>query len=454
MHKLLGLFLCVVMIASTAEAHFIWVQVLPPVANTTVPVVQLSFGETPAPGEAHLVNKVQQSKVYPLVAVGAEAKPLELAVVKQDDVASWQGSAPAKDLLGLEASCDYGVLAKGGAPFWLNYYAKHLTTGWEKQTTTSRGKHLTLEVVPTTTAAGLELLVLWNGKPLPNAKVTVDKPDNRSTDLTTNEQGVAVFREGVTSLLAVLVSHSEPTAGERDGKKYESIKHYSTLTIPVALTAKAAEHKVAAPDLLAKAREHRAVWEDFTGLQGSLNYCDNGASVEAKFSINANGEVTLKLADGPARKWLITYLESMVQHRLPTANVKEDVKYVSDNDEHPLGVKLSLGDGEEMDSHYRVRDNVVREVNRRAGKGRFTISVLESKENPEGKYLPTIFTVNTWNAEGALVSSLTEHDSWGRLGKLDVPQRVVQTSAGKDKVVVRLIEFNNLEVPKARTASK
>ena len=88
------------------------------------------------------------------------------------------------------------------------------------------------------------------------------------------------------------------------------------------------------------------------------------------------------------------------------------------------------------------------------GKGRFTISVLESKENPEGKYLPTIFTVNTWNAEGALVSSLTEHDSWVRLGKLDVPQRVVQTSAGKDKVVVRVIEFSNLEVPKARTASK
>ncbi len=117
-------------------------------------------------------------------------------------------------------------------------------------------------------------------------------------------------------------------------------------------------------------------------------------------------------------------------------------------------MKLSLGDGEEMDSHYRVRDNIVREVNRRAGKGRFTISVLESQDNPEGKYLPTVFTVNTWNAEGALVSSITEHDTWGRLGKLDVPKTVVQTSASKDKVVVRTIEFKNLEVPKARAVSK
>lgn len=100
------------------------------------------------------------------------------------------------------------------------------------------------------------------------------------------------------------------------------------------------------------------------------------------------------------------------------------------------------------------RDNVVCEVNRRAGKGRFTISVLESKNNPDGKYLPTIFTVNTWNAEGELVSSITEHDTWGRLGKIDVPQRVVQTSAGKDKIVVRVVEFKNLEIPKKRTASK
>ena len=438
--------------ASTAQAHFVWIQVLPGAANQPA-IAQLAFGETPAPGEAHLINKIEQTKVYPLSGK-ADPKPLELAVVKQDDVASWQARVPSTDLAGLEAVCDYGVLAKGGAPFWLNYYAKHLSAGWEKQPTTPRGKHLALEIVPTTTAAGLELLVLWQGKPLPNAKVTVDKPDNRSTDLTTNDQGVAVFREGVTGLLAVLASHSEATAGEHDGKKYGSIKHYSTLTIPVALTAKAAEHKVSAPELLAKAREHRAVWDDFTGLQGNLAFRDNGVSVDAKFSINADGEVTLKLADGPARKWLIMYLESMVQHRLPTANVKENVKYVNDNDDHPLGVKLSLGDGDEMDSHYRVRDNVVREVNRRAGKGRFTISVLESKENPEGKYLPTIFTVNTWNAEGTLVSSLTEHDSWSRLGKLDVPQRVVQTSAGKNKVVVRVIEFSNLEVPEARTASK
>jgi Protein of unknown function (DUF3386) len=308
--------------------------------------------------------------------------------------------------------------------------------------------------VPTQTPAGLDLLVLWQGKPLPNAKVTVQKPDNSSTELETNEQGNAEFRESVNGLLAILANHSEPTAGERDGKKYESIKHYSTLTIPVAIKIATTEQKVSAPELLAKAREHRAVWEDFSGLQGNLTFSDNGATVDAKFSINSDGEVTLKLADGPARKWLITYLESMVQHRLPTANVKEDVKYVNDNDKHPLGVKLSLGDGEDMDSHYRVRDNVVREVNRKAGKGRFTISVLESKDNPEGKYLPTIFTVNTWNAEGALVSSLTEHDTWGRLGNLDVPQRVVQTSAGKDKVVVRTIEFKNLEVPKPKTASK
>ncbi len=451
MFKLFCSLLCF-SICSAAQAHFLWVQTIP---TTNGPAqVQLSFGETPKPGEAHLVNKVQQAKVYPITTNAPETKLLKLAIVTQDDVASWQGTVKAKSLAGLEAVCDYGVLAKGGSPFWLNYYAKHLCTDWDKQTTSPRGKHLALEIVPTQTATGLDLLVLWNGKPLPEAKVTVDKPNNRSIELATNEQGVAEFRDEVTGLLAILASHTEPSAGEHDGKKYESIKHYSTLTIPVALTAKTTEHSVSAPELLAQARDHRAVWDDFTGLQGNLTFSDNGAVQNAAFSINADGEVTLNLADGAARKWLITYLESMVQHRLPTANVKEDVKYVSDDNEHPLGIKLSLGDGAEMDSHYRVRDNVVCEVNRRAGKGRFTISVLESQDNPEGKYLPTIFTVNTWNGEGVLVSSLTEHDTWSRLGKLDVPQRVVQTSADKNKVVVRVVEFKNLEIPKARTATK
>ncbi len=278
-----------------------------------------------------MIQKISQTKVYPLNG----DNPLKLQVVKHDDVASWQGTAASKNTAGLEAVCDYGVLVKGGAPFWLNYYAKHLTAGWEEQSTAPQAKHLALEVVPTQTPSGLELLVLWNGKPLPQAKVTVDKPDNRSTELTTNEQGIAVFNETVSGLLAVLASHSQATAGERDGKKYESIKHYSTLTIPVAMKTKVAARKLSAPELLALAREHRAVWEDFTGLQGNLSFSDNGAVVETSFSINADGEVSLKLADGPARKWLIMYLESMVQHRLPTANVKEDVKYVNDNDDHP-----------------------------------------------------------------------------------------------------------------------
>lgn len=81
------------------------------------------------------------------------------------------------------------------------------------------------------------------------------------------------------------------------------------------------------------------------------------------------------------------------------------------------------------------------------GPTRLTFRFPDRSVRPANQY-------NTWNAEGSLVSSLTEHDSWGRLGKLDVPQRVVQTSAGKDKVVVRTIEFKNLEIPKAQTASK
>ena len=128
MPKSLGLLLCcVAMIASTARAHFIWVQVLPPAAKPAASVVQLSFGETPAPGEAHLVNKVQQTKVYPLSAAG-RPKPSHWSSPSSSKMMSPRGKALCRQRISPDSKpfVITASLAKGGSPFWLNYYAKHL----------------------------------------------------------------------------------------------------------------------------------------------------------------------------------------------------------------------------------------------------------------------------------------------------------------------------------------
>ena len=74
-----------------------------------------------------------------------------------------------------------------------------------------------------------------------------------------------------------------------------------------------------------------------------------------------------------------------------------------------------------MGSHYRIKDDVIREVNRKSDSGRFTISVLEVRRNEEGKYLPGVYTVSFWNKDGSLRSTTTTTETWKRVGTFDLP---------------------------------
>jgi hypothetical protein len=85
-----------------------------------------------------------------------------------------------------------------------------------------------------------------------------------------------------------------------------------------------------------------------------------------------------------------------------------------------------------MGSHYRIQVDVIREVNRKMDGGRFTITVLEVRRNAEGKYLPGVYSVNFWNADGSLRSSTTTCEAWVRVATFDLPLTHDSVTAGKD----------------------
>jgi hypothetical protein len=85
-------------------------------------------------------------------------------------------------------------------------------------------------------------------------------------------------------------------------------------------------------------------------------------------------------------------------------------------------------------------------VNRRAGPGRFTISVLEVLRNQEAKYLPVFYTMTFWNAAGKVTSTSTTQDSWVRVGKYDLPRHTLQVTTADDRHEVKLLEFSNHEL--------
>jgi hypothetical protein len=100
---------------------------------------------------------------------------------------------------------------------------------------------------------------------------------------------------------------------------------------------------------------------------------------------------------------------------------------------HPLGRSIRVLN-DELHSSYRIRGNEIVVVNRTMKDRRFTITVLESITNAEGKYLTTSFVVDYWNLEsGELVRSEATSQTWQRVGKFDLPAVTRVIAASREK---------------------
>ncbi len=127
----------------------------------------------------------------------------------------------------------YGVMERGGTAMLLKYYAKTypspLPGTWREIKDTER---LPLEVTPQVVGTSTDLHVIWKGKPLEGATVTVTGPGIESklegtTDASGNYRCVLPQR-GIYSIRA---KHVETTPGKLEDKEYKEIRHYSTLSL-------------------------------------------------------------------------------------------------------------------------------------------------------------------------------------------------------------------------------
>jgi hypothetical protein len=191
----------------------------------------------------------------------------------------------------------------------------------------------------------------------------------------------------------------------------------------------------AATKLLAEARAARAVWDKFPGFTADVEVNVEGKVARGRVTVDAKGDVTLKLPDDAAEGWARRTLASVVGHRLGDGGGEPTPCAFADDDaDHPLGRAVNVL-GDEFHSSYRIRDNQILVVNREAGDSRFTITVLENTLNEEKKYLPAFFVVNTWDKADALTRSEAHRQTWKRVGKFDLPESitVLTATAGKQE---------------------
>jgi hypothetical protein len=444
----LAIGLAAALAVSSARAHFVWVAVEPDTSGQ--PAAHVWFGELAEPDSAELLDKIAAVKVWRRPGSGQPAA-VSLAKQTQGNGGAWVGGVPA-GTPALSAHINYGVLTKRDQTFLLHYHAKYLDSSAANWKALSRDEKLALDIVPQAADKGYKLDVLYQGKPAAGAEVVVFDPVAAETTAKTDAEGrfeLPAKRPGLYSIRAKWVVTE---AGEQDGKEYPQVFHYSTLALRVpesqaqsaAATPTAAS--ASAADLIHRARQARAVWHDFPGFEADLTLFAEGREQKGKVRVAADGTVTLEGIKLQDERRIVGPLRSLVAHRMPGGESDDDVSFADQQADHPLGRLIKLDYDSAMASAYRIKDDVIREVNRQMDEGRFTISVFDVNRNREGKYLPGFYTVNFWNEDGSLRSSHAVYETWARVGDFDLPaaHAAVYAAASEHRNVSMTFENHRL----------
>jgi N-acetylneuraminic acid mutarotase len=126
---------------------------------------------------------------------------------------------------------EFGVMQRGeGKPHLLVYHPKLIVgDAFDKRTMVGEAP---VEIVPVGKPGAVALRVVAHGKPLADSEVTVILPDGSEKKMKTNAQGEtpALAEAGRYGAWA---RFWEQTPGERDGKKFDEVRHYATLVAEV-----------------------------------------------------------------------------------------------------------------------------------------------------------------------------------------------------------------------------
>lgn len=210
-------------VGSMASAHFIWIVPNPKQIGAAMVVFSDSLG----PDETgDLLDKIAQTKLW---LRGRDGKDLAITWKKEDKYYALNLPGATGTIGGI---CDYGVVARGNTkPYLLKYYPK-LVFGRAEDKPWER---LPFEAIPVPSEKGVRVRVLYQGKPAPEGVEVVlhNTKGDKFPHLKTDAKGEVVFEglePGVYGIRALFI---ENKAGEKDGKKYEEIRHRATVVILV-----------------------------------------------------------------------------------------------------------------------------------------------------------------------------------------------------------------------------
>jgi hypothetical protein len=198
--------------------------------------------------------------------------------------------------------------------------------------------------------------------------------------------------------------------------------------------------------LLRRAFEKTARWPaDFKGFSADLTVNVDGQEHKGSVTVRSAQDVNVSLPDPEVQKWAAGTIGMMAVHRGPRTFEQSDGKSTLTLDRgpaHPLGQIIRIHDS--LQSHYRVKDDRITQINRTMGPMRFTINIEDSALTPDSKYLTTRYTVYYFNTQdGKLTNVESFTDSHTRVGNVDLPAFRRILSADQGAVSVKTLTFSN-----------
>jgi uncharacterized GH25 family protein/N-acetylneuraminic acid mutarotase len=232
--------LAITSVAATSQAHFLWVKT---VMVDGKPQGLLYFGESPAEETYHFPDKLAKTKLW---SRAADGKRTEVATktIETDDRIGHIGPLADEKAVTIETSQQYGIYGNA----LLVYHAKHVNgTAANAINDAGTSKELKLEIVPRVKGKQVQLTVLWDGKPLKDADISVFVDGADPVEKKTDGDGRVTFTSEKGGLIGALANTIEKDkSGELDKKPYKGIMHYASLTFELPSKDGALQKKAAA----------------------------------------------------------------------------------------------------------------------------------------------------------------------------------------------------------------
>jgi N-acetylneuraminic acid mutarotase/uncharacterized GH25 family protein len=302
--------------AVDARAHFLW---LAPVSSAEGVTVQAYFSEDAYPDNPALLQKMAALQARTL---SAGQPPAELKF-ELTETTLHSPTVPASQFSQqlVLASFDYGVVTKGPATFRLKYYAKCGpplgAACWNKVETASLQP---LDVAAARQGDRIELLVRFAGEPVADAEVHISCEGLDDLSLQTDALGRCEFLAPRAGRYSVRARHIEAVSGVLDGKEFPETRHYSTLTLDLAMVPQSAASR-SLPALKAPVTSFGAavLGEDvfiYGGHSGSAHSYSHEEQGRELLRLNLQQPVWEVLAEGPPLQGLALVAHGPKLYRL------------------------------------------------------------------------------------------------------------------------------------------